>query len=689
MNNSKQVKNWSFHPVSLRKWKLSGFKSVKNQVEIELAPLTILVGENSAGKSTLIQSILFMAQNSISDIRGGKNQNRGLLDLNGSLVALGDMKETLCDLGGSPARKFEIGANWHFRERTGRGRFTSNQIRRDQVSLSPSNENEMSLDFSTNFEPAEGNTGSSLAVIGESKIDFFIEGSGAARFTTEHFENDLLSDEIMNRFPDNYSVKHQTHFGIHPEFANTKEIFTKNNRTTLTIEEHVCLATQFMGGLPITGLKKRKAIDYLLEVQRELYIDGMQNETSSLLENNLRIQTGSSNMQNEVNENNQSSKYENMEIAKRAILENIALSLEKLARLENAMSKNSTPPEGMSFEDFDFLERQFVIPLDRIPWKLSKADAITGKLTPFTQSEFGRFWDEIEEIARTQNKNKLAAEHDILCFLNGRRMSPMRSHLGSMSRNAVDRWNRYLSNKVLYLGPLRELPKAAYGLESTIENPNIPLGLRGEFWARRIHQDTRKKRYPRIINGEIAFWRASLEEAVSYWLGFVEGLPEDNISSQIKVTSPSWYGYAPKIGSRTPSAIGVGVTQVLPVIELCLMAAPGDLILLEQPELHLNPGMQQRLAEFLLIMVKNGRQIIVETHSEYLITRLRRLAVTESSNKDLYSILFAERDEAFGTNYRTVNVNSLGELSEWPTGFFDQVTDDLRILLGASNADQE
>jgi predicted ATPase len=135
------------------------------------------------------------------------------------------------------------------------------------------------------------------------------------------------------------------------------------------------------------------------------------------------------------------------------------------------------------------------------------------------------------------------------------------------------------------------------------------------------------------------------------------------------------------IGSRTLANVGFGVSQILPVITLCLITDPGNLILLEQPELHLNPGMQQKLADFLLEMVKTGRQIIVETHSEYLITRLRRRAATNESDYKYFGIVFAERDPEEGTSYRSVNVNEQGDLSEWPKGFFDHVAEDLRILM--------
>jgi predicted ATPase len=170
----------------------------------------------------------------------------------------------------------------------------------------------------------------------------------------------------------------------------------------------------------------------------------------------------------------------------------------------------------------------------------------------------------------------------------------------------------------------------------------------------------------------------TLEEAVTLWYQELGSSQETN---EINVDAPNRQGYPLKIGKRTLANVGFGASQILPVLGLCLSASPGDLILLEQPELHLNPGMQQKLADFLLVMSKTGRQIIVETHSEYLITRLRRNAATTPEDHRYFTIIYVERDLETGTNYRTVSVDDQGDLSEWPKGFFDHVADDLRVLM--------
>jgi predicted ATPase len=270
------------------------------------------------------------------------------------------------------------------------------------------------------------------------------------------------------------------------------------------------------------------------------------------------------------------------------------------------------------------------------------------------------------------------AQESTFCLPNGKRSTKLNPTPPSTFQRSVRSWNRYLSENVLYLGPLRVGPRATYGIGASVENSNIPLGESGEFFAKKVFIDDTPRLYPVIEQGKLKDARFTLGEAVTYWYQHLAATGEEN---EINVDAPNRQGYPLKIGTRTLANVGFGASQILPVIGLCLSASPGDLILLEQPELHLNPGMQQKLADFLLAMVKTGRQIIVETHSEYLITRLRRDAATDPEDHKFFTIVFVERDPKVGTSYRTVNVDEQGDLSEWPKGFFDHVAEDLRILM--------
>ena len=72
--------------------------------------------------------------------------------------------------------------------------------------------------------------------------------------------------------------------------------------------------------------------------------------------------------------------------------------------------------------------------------------------------------------------------------------------------------------------------------------------------------------------------------------------------------------------------MGIGVSQVLPVLVLCYYVPEGSTIILEQPELHLHPSVQAGLADVFIDVIKHRNvQILLESHSEHL---LRRLAET-------------------------------------------------------------
>ena len=134
------------------------------------------------------------------------------------------------------------------------------------------------------------------------------------------------------------------------------------------------------------------------------------------------------------------------------------------------------------------------------------------------------------------------------------------------------------------------------------------------------------------------------------------------------------------------TAVGEGVTQALDPILTCLMSRKGDLILLEEPELHLHPALQKKMAEFLHIFAHNDRQIIVTTHGEHVVNRLRTLAAEDTTNlvHQNIQLLFAAKDDEGNTEYTPSEINQYGGVSEdWPDGFLDESAKSSRELLTA------
>jgi hypothetical protein len=307
------------------------------------------------------------------------------------------------------------------------------------------------------------------------------------------------------------------------------------------------------------------------------------------------------------------------------------------------------------------------------------SDLLESKLSPLASDELDdaihlemkAFWEEVSEKAKKEfsglkdfdRKEWHGSNDGVRTGLNDPEVL-----------QAAQVWNSQLASGVLYLEPLREAPKASYSFSSGgAISPQIPIGSKGEHLAQRLYDRTPLIfPLPNNLNNSV---KMPLIEAVNKWL------PVLQIEGSIKVEPQGRSGFMLTVGGRVLPMLGTGISQVLPVLTLCLIARRGDLILLEQPELHLNPSMQQLLADFLLEIAKTERQIIVETHSEYIVTRLRLNSLDNSGSRDVAKILFVEKDPHEGTSYREVKVNEFGEIQNWPSGFFDQASADYKRLI--------
>jgi predicted ATPase len=128
--------------------------------------------------------------------------------------------------------------------------------------------------------------------------------------------------------------------------------------------------------------------------------------------------------------------------------------------------------------------------------------------------------------------------------------------------------------------------------------------------------------------------------------------------------------------------VGVGVSQVLPILVMCLIADRDNVLLFEQPELHLHPKVQTLLGDFFLSMALMDKQCIIETHSEYLINRLRFRAAAATADEvtKKMTIYFVEKKNN-RSEFRPVVVNEFGAIPDWPDGFFDQSQDEAEQII--------
>ena len=125
--------------------------------------------------------------------------------------------------------------------------------------------------------------------------------------------------------------------------------------------------------------------------------------------------------------------------------------------------------------------------------------------------------------------------------------------------------------------------------------------------------------------------------------------------------------------------VGFGLSYILPVLT-AMLAPPGTLCLIENPEAHLHPQGQTRMAELAVRAAIAGVQVIVETHSDHFLDGVRISVRDGLITPEQTAIHYFER-EGNSVSVMSPDIDTDGRLSDWPRGFFDQHEENLMKLL--------
>lgn len=117
--------------------------------------------------------------------------------------------------------------------------------------------------------------------------------------------------------------------------------------------------------------------------------------------------------------------------------------------------------------------------------------------------------------------------------------------------------------------------------------------------------------------------------------------------------------------------VGFGVSQVLPVLVAVIVAEPGQLVYLEQPELHLHPRALVALAQVLADAAKRGVRVVAETHSSLLLLRVQTLVAEGDLSPELVKLHWFTRREDGVTEVSSADLDKAGTYGDWPIDFDD------------------
>lgn len=236
--------------------------------------------------------------------------------------------------------------------------------------------------------------------------------------------------------------------------------------------------------------------------------------------------------------------------------------------------------------------------------------------------------------------------------------------------------------RLSYLTAERIGPREVYPLEHFEFSPVV--GARGEHTVSVLVS----------YSDEIVLEKLALEGVPRTCLRQVEARMKRFFPGFELAVSPISLANAVTLGLRTststehhrPINTGFGLTQVLPIVVAALCTTTHDVLLIENPEVHLHPSGQAAMGEFLAEVASAGVQVMLETHSDHVLNGVRRAVKSGIlSAEDAALHFFRPRtEESFEgpPQVQSPLLDPNGNIDYWPEGFFDQFDKDMNYFAG-------
>jgi len=248
--------------------------------------------------------------------------------------------------------------------------------------------------------------------------------------------------------------------------------------------------------------------------------------------------------------------------------------------------------------------------------------------------------------------------------------------------NSLARQVEELFKELFYIGPLREWPRRIY--IATGEAPQ-DVGLKGELSVDVLWVQARTKQTREKLLGKVNHWMREFGFSLTVELSRVGG---NNYSVMFR---------DPHTELEVNLAdVGFGASQVLPIVIEGFYARDRAMLLVEQPEIHLHPRAQANLGDLLIDIATSGgrKTLLVETHSEHVLSRIRRRVAERKLSKSDVAIYYCEPSRK-GTLVREIALNENGQYEGegLPIGFFDEgyeeAVEHFKALVHKSTAGEE
>ena len=228
---------------------------------------------------------------------------------------------------------------------------------------------------------------------------------------------------------------------------------------------------------------------------------------------------------------------------------------------------------------------------------------------------------------------------------------------------------------LFYIPANRQGPVDSYNKSFDSRNS---LGIRAEFIIDYLFRHQKEPVFKELQKEKHS---VTLLAQVNYWLQLLLGV--SIVIHENKGSNTYSIEYRKNGGKGVrPYHIGSGISYALAVVISCLSAQQDDIVILENPEIHLHPKAQAELTEFLCFIANAGIQIIVETHSDHVFNGIRKAVVKKTISHNDTSIQYFVQDDVGLSENINIELNEHGRVLEHQKGLFDQFDEDLDVIIG-------
>lgn len=616
----------------IKSWRVRDFKSVYSETSLPFAPITVFAGANSSGKSTILQSILLAAQSLQSPV-----PDRPIV-LNGHLARLGSFEDIVA--GAKPDGEVKIGFDLQVLQRDyrrtirhrglhGAPLYYLSRLDADGVSVS--------VDFSFSMRGAPEDRDvlrlqprlerSALAVraLGNESRESSIQVNRLAMSPEQRLEQLGIGPDSFEGF-----------LGRELTFDAVAKLHASDKEASKLSKQRLVSA----------------GLTHFLPSYLTYIYDAVDTEVRSVVDSLTAKDSLSWRALDEDLD----------EVFAEPELRRVALAV--LGQFEKKISDDDYSKPLPSFRRTQIMKSISEL---RKNLNLRNYKLFMTQLTPVLRGTLAQLFAENEHDLKAAVRRGRSEQLEL-------ESRPLPNLLATGAGAAI----AFFSNSLLYLGPLRDEPKSVYPLAGATDPSDV--GLRGENTAAvlDLHRNTiveniAPSKIDTLTSVEHVGERVSLLSAVTDWLQYVGVGTDVSTEDKGKLGHQLQVRTDPSARMHDLTQVGVGVSQVLPILVSALLAPRGATLVLEQPELHLHPRVQSRLADFFVALHFLGKQCIVETHSEYFLARLRYRAVkaVDDSVASSIRVYFVEKKDRVST-YRPVTINEFGAIEDWPAGFFDE-----------------